>query len=67
MDIILERNKLIDWISNVNDPSIIEQISEIKDKPKFNFRKEFDKGISGEELKAKTTEFLKKLQWDKEK
>ncbi len=62
---ISQKQELIDWISSVEDVSIIENLIEMKRRATFNFEEEFKKGITGEELKRRTTEFLKTLPWKK--
>ena len=60
-----QKQELIDWISNMNDVSALDNLTELKRRETFNFEEEFKKGITGEELKRRTTEFLKTLPWKK--
>ena len=60
-----QKQELIDWISNMNDVSVLDNLTELKRRETFNFEEEFKKGITGEELKRRTTEFLKTLPWKK--
>ncbi len=62
---ISQKQELIDWISSIEEVSIIEDLTEMKRRATFNFDEEFKKGITGEELKRRTTEFLKTLPWKK--
>ncbi len=64
-EIEIQKQELIDWITTINDVSILEDLTELKRRDTFNFEEEFKKGITGEELKRRTTEFLKNLPWKK--
>ncbi len=61
----IQKQELIDWIATINDVSVLEDLTELKRRDTFNFEEEFKKGITGEELKRRTTEFLKTLPWKK--
>lgn len=60
-----QKQELIDWISTIDDVEVLKELTNIKKHATFNFDEEFKKGISGEELKRRTTEFLKTLPWKK--
>lgn len=64
--IMTERKKeIIKWIDSIEDTEIIEQIENFKKKHFFDFEKELKDTISADELKKRTTEFLKSLEWKK--
>ena len=62
---LTQKKELIDWISLIEDVEVIKELINLKKQATFNFDEEFKKGISGEELKIRTTEFLKTLPWKK--
>jgi hypothetical protein len=64
-EIEIQKQELINWIATINDFSVLEDLIELKRRDTFNFEEEFKKGITGEELKRRTTEFLKTLPWKK--
>lgn len=65
MDLIIEKAKIINWISSVEDPQIIEQINDFRKQKSFDFKEELKGAITGEELKKRTTSFLSSLEWKK--
>ncbi len=62
---ISQKQELIDWISSVEDVSIIENLTEMKRRTTFNFEEEFKKGITGEELKRRIRKHISELPWKK--
>lgn len=65
MNLASEKNELIKWIHTVENPAVIDELKKIRGKNAFDFEKEWERGISGEELKKRTKEFLKTLPWKK--
>ncbi len=65
MEIATQKKEIIDWILSLQDQTVLNEIEILKKQTSFNFDEEFKKGISGEELKIRTTEFLKTLPWKK--
>ncbi len=64
-ELSIQKQELINWIATINDVQVIENLTELKRRATFNFEEEFKKGITGEELKKRTTAFLKTLPWKK--
>ncbi len=62
---LIQKKELIEWISTIEDTEILKKQTNIKKQVTFNFEEEFEKGISGEELKKRTFEFLRTLSWKK--
>ena len=67
MDIAVEKSEIIKWINSLDNPTIIEQIKRIKkrDTESFDFEKEWANGITSDELRKSTKEFLESLPWKK--
>ena len=63
--IISQKQELIDWISSIEDISMIENLTEMKRRATFNFDEEFNKGITGEELKRRLRKHISELPWKK--
>lgn len=65
MNLTAQKKKLIQWIDSVNDPKILEEIERFSQEEPFDFENEIQNAITANELKKRTTEFLKKLDWTK--
>ena len=65
MNISAEKNEIIKWINSLENPAIIEEINKIRKRKSFDFEKEWERGISGDELKKRTKEYIKSLPWKK--
>ncbi|WP_291098313.1 MULTISPECIES: hypothetical protein [unclassified Flavobacterium] len=65
MKILAQKKEIIYWILSIEDQTVLNEIETLKKQTSFNFEEEFKKGISGEELKKRTTEYLKTLPWKK--
>lgn len=65
MDITVEKAEIIKWINSLENPFVIEQIKRIKKRETetFDFEKEWENGISVEEARKKTADFVKSLPW----
>ena len=60
-----QKQELIDWIASIENTEVIHELLNLKRQATFDFDAEFKKGITGEELKKRTTEFMKTLPWKK--
>lgn len=66
MSVVAKKSELINWISSIEDKTLIDQIDNFrKTHNSFNFKKEIKSAISSEEFKQRTTEFIKSLEWKK--
>ncbi|GEM_PF-459167 len=67
MNIAVEKKEIIKWINSLENPVILEQIKSIKkrDTEPFDFEKEWATGVSIEEARKKTSDFIKSLPWEK--
>ena len=65
MNLASEKNEIIKWIHSLENPAVIEEINKIRNRKSFDFEKEWERSISGEELKKRTTAYLKTLPWKK--
>jgi hypothetical protein len=65
MEVLTQKKELVDWILTLENKEVLNDIYEykIQQATPFNFDEEFAKGLTSDELKAKTTEFLKSLPW----
>jgi hypothetical protein len=61
----LQKAELIKWINSIEDPSVLNEIEAIKSKEKFDFEKQWARGISINEARKKSKEFIKSLPWKK--
>ncbi len=64
-EVATRKKEIIDWINSVESTEIIEQIENFQKQQSFDFEKEIKNCISSDELKKRTTEFLKSLEWKK--
>ena len=62
---ITQKQELIDWISTIEDVEVIKELMNLKKNATFNFDEEFKKGISANEFRERTTEYIKSLPWKK--
>lgn len=60
-----QKNEIIQWVNSLTDETLINQILALKANKKFDFEKEWERGISGDELRKKSDEFIKSLSWEK--
>lgn len=63
MDIVLQKVILKHWINSIDDPKVIAKIKEIKEKQDFDFEKEWNEGITIDEARKKSVEFIDSLDW----
>ena len=68
MDIAVEKKDIIKWINSIDNPVIQDQNKKIQksDTVPFDFEKEWENGITIEEARKKTSEFIKSLPWEKQ-
>lgn len=64
MDIVLEKEILIHWIKSIDNEELISKIKEIKKSEDFDFEREWERSISGEELKKRTKAFIETLDFN---
>jgi len=65
MNLSSEKSELIKWINSLENPFIIAELNKIRKRENFDFEKEWERGISGEEIKKRSTDFLQTLPWKK--
>ncbi|MBX2965408.1 MAG: hypothetical protein KF845_04620 [Cyclobacteriaceae bacterium] len=65
MNATAKKLEIIKWVSIIEDDTVIDQLYDFKNQKPFNFKEELKHAITGEELKARTTQFLKSLEWKK--
>ncbi|MES2240341.1 MAG: hypothetical protein V4497_08800 [Bacteroidota bacterium] len=66
MNVTAKKNELIKWLSSIEDKTIIDQIDSFrKQQSSFDFDKELNAAITTDELKKRTSDFLKSLEWKK--
>lgn len=66
MNVGTTKKELINWISSIDDKTIINQIDNFRKQHKsFDFESELKTAITSEELKKRTTDFIKSLEWKK--
>ena len=63
MEIATQKKEIIDWILSIEDQAILNEIESLTPRKDFDFDEEFKKGLTVEEFKKRTTEFLKSLPW----
>jgi hypothetical protein len=63
MEIATQKKEIIDWILSIEDQAVLNEIESLKPRKNFDFDKEFKKGLTVDEFKKRTTEFLKSLPW----
>lgn len=66
MSVAAKKLELIKWLTSVEDKAVINQLDNYrKQQHSFDFKKEIETAISADELKKRTTTFLKSLEWKK--
>ncbi|NGM60498.1 hypothetical protein G5B30_01090 [Sphingobacterium sp. SGG-5] len=67
MDIAVEKKEIIQWINSLDNPFIIEQIKRIRknESEPFDFEREWKQGLSIDDARKKTADFIKSLPWKK--
>lgn len=67
MDTLTQKKEILDWISNLDNPIILNTIYKIKENNNLSFKERFENGLTVDEVKEKTTEYLKTLPWKQSK
>lgn len=66
MSVATKKSELLKWLTSVEDEETINQLDNFRrNKNSFDFKKEVETAITSEELKKRTTSFLKSLEWKK--
>lgn len=65
MNLTARKKKIIQWVDSIEDPSTLELSERFSKEQPFDFDKEVQNAITAEELKKRTNEFLRKLNWAK--
>ena len=65
MDLATQKKDLIKWIHSIEDAAILKKLESIKLEETFDFDKEWERSISGDELRERTKKHLKSLPWKK--
>lgn len=64
MEIVTQKQEIIDWILSVEDKEVLNEIETLKKRSSFNFDEEFKNGLTADEFRKGTTAFLKSLPWN---
>jgi hypothetical protein len=63
MEIDIKKFELLDWLKNLEDREVLQQVKAIKDsegrKKDFDFDEEWENGLNGEEFKAEMRKRIK--------
>jgi hypothetical protein len=65
MNLATQKSELIKWINSIEDVTVLKKLEAIKTEQSFDFEKEWEKGISVEEARKKSKEFIQSLPWKK--
>lgn len=67
METKAKKTQLLQWLENVTDSSILEQIEAIKNSEikSFDFNKESENGLTAEEFKAEMRKRISAYPWEK--
>lgn len=69
MDTRYRKNELMEWLSKLEEPSILYEIAKLKEEsekePEFDFDKEFENGYTAEEFKKEMHKRIKAYPWKK--
>ena len=66
-----KKEELLEWLSKVEEPSILYQVAKIKEESEaetelgFDFDKEWENGYTAEEFKAEMHKRIKAYPWKK--
>jgi hypothetical protein len=72
METQTQKQELINWISSIEDVEVLRKLINLKAHNTFNFDQEqsdselaeqFKRGISSDEFRERTTEYIKSLPW----
>lgn len=65
MNLTTQKSELIKWINSIEDVTILNKIENIKSETTFDFEKEWARGVSIEDARKKSNEFITSLPWKK--
>ncbi|WP_396183772.1 hypothetical protein [Flavobacterium sp.] len=65
MNLTTQKSELIKWINSIEDVAILKKLEVLKSETTFDFEKEWARGISVEDARKKSKEFIKTLPWKK--
>jgi hypothetical protein len=65
MNLTTQKSELIKWINSIEDVTILKKIENIKSETTFDFEKEWARGVSIEDARKKSNEFITSLPWKK--
>ncbi|WP_396165340.1 hypothetical protein [Flavobacterium sp.] len=65
MDLATQKKDLIKWIHSIEDSNVLKKLESIKSEETFDFDKEWERSISGDELRERTKKHLNSLPWKK--
>ena len=65
MDLATQKKDLIKWIHSIEDSDVLKKLESIKLEETFDFDKEWERSISGDELRERTKKHLNSLPWKK--
>lgn len=59
MDTLTQKKEILDWISNLDNPIILNTIYKIKENNNLSFKERFENGLTSEEFKQEMTKRIK--------
>tara|TARA_R100001369_G_scaffold64543_1_gene91748 strand:+ start:1416 stop:1616 length:201 start_codon:yes stop_codon:yes gene_type:complete len=66
MQVDFKKSELLDWLKDLEDENILNEIKAIKDRnEEFDFDKEWENGLTGEEFKAEMRKRINEYPWKK--
>jgi hypothetical protein len=65
MDLATQKKDLIKWIHSIEDSAVLKKLESIKSEETFDFDKEWERSISGDELRERAKKHLMSLPWKK--
>ena len=65
MNISTQKSELIKWINSLEDTSVLNKIERIKSELSLDFEKEWNKGVSIDDARKNSKEFINSLDWKK--
>ncbi|MBZ9731485.1 hypothetical protein LB467_17500 [Salegentibacter sp. JZCK2] len=66
MQVDFKKFELLDWLKDLEDENVLNEIKAIKDRnEEFNFDKEWENGLTGEEFKAEMLKRINAYPWKK--
>lgn len=64
-NIAQQKQRIIQWVKSIEDPKILNELTRFSKEQPFDINLEIQNAITAEELKARTTKFIKSLNWKK--